>query len=173
MDTGGVSPLVNASPSKTRWCTQTQPCTLFVFSSLHRRNLQKLQHGRVRSWGIYVRQARGTQARPRKRGQHPQSSPKISAEVNGNPLQYSCLGNPTDRGVRQAPVCGVSKRVGRDLATKPKMEHPASGWTRFPPTPVTVLSQPRKGVFKPQLTPGTGNTSQHSNASPSAPQPPL
>ena len=28
---------------------------------------------------------------------------------NGNPLQYSCLGNPMDRGARQATVHGVAK----------------------------------------------------------------
>ena len=28
---------------------------------------------------------------------------------NGNPLQYSCLGNPMDRGVWQATVLGVEK----------------------------------------------------------------
>ena len=27
---------------------------------------------------------------------------------NGNPLQYSCLGNPTDRGAWQATVHGVT-----------------------------------------------------------------
>ena len=30
-------------------------------------------------------------------------------EGNGNPLQYSCLGNPTDRGAWQATVHEVSK----------------------------------------------------------------
>ena len=30
-------------------------------------------------------------------------------EGNGNLLQYSCLGNPMDRGVLQAAVHGVSK----------------------------------------------------------------
>ena len=29
-------------------------------------------------------------------------------EGNGNPLQYSCLGNPRDRGAWQAMVCGVA-----------------------------------------------------------------
>ena len=29
--------------------------------------------------------------------------------VNGNPLQYSCLGNPMDRGGWQAMVHGVAK----------------------------------------------------------------
>ena len=28
---------------------------------------------------------------------------------NGNPLQYSCLGNPTDRGAWRATVHGVTK----------------------------------------------------------------
>ena len=39
-------------------------------------------------------------------------------EGNGNPLQYSCLKNPMDRGVGQATVHGVA-RVGHDLVTKP------------------------------------------------------
>ena len=30
-------------------------------------------------------------------------------EGNGNPLQYSCLGNPMDRGAWQATVHGVTK----------------------------------------------------------------
>ena len=30
-------------------------------------------------------------------------------EGNGNPLQYSCLGNPVDSGARQATVRGVAK----------------------------------------------------------------
>ena len=30
-------------------------------------------------------------------------------EGNGNPLQYSCLENPTDRGAWQATVHGVAK----------------------------------------------------------------
>ena len=39
-------------------------------------------------------------------------------EGNGNPLQYSCLGNPMDQGVWLATVHGVA-RVRHDLATKP------------------------------------------------------
>ena len=39
-------------------------------------------------------------------------------EGDGNPLQYSFLGNPMGRGVWQATVYGVS-RVGHDLVTKP------------------------------------------------------
>ena len=37
-------------------------------------------------------------------------------EGNGNPLQYSCLENPMDRGAWQATVHGVA-RVGHDLVT--------------------------------------------------------
>ena len=39
-------------------------------------------------------------------------------EGNGNPLQYSCLENPMDRGAWQATVHGVT-RVRHDLVTKP------------------------------------------------------
>ena len=39
-------------------------------------------------------------------------------EGNGNPLWYSCLENPMDRGAWQATVHGVA-RVGHVLVTKP------------------------------------------------------
>ena len=39
-------------------------------------------------------------------------------EETGYPLQYSCLGNPTDRGARWATVHGVT-RVGHSLLMKP------------------------------------------------------
>ena len=39
-------------------------------------------------------------------------------EGNDHPLQYSCLGNPTDRGTWQAAVHGVTKQLGHVLATK-------------------------------------------------------
>ena len=34
---------------------------------------------------------------------------RSSGEGNGNPLQYSCLENPMDRGAWQAAVHGVTK----------------------------------------------------------------
>ena len=43
---------------------------------------------------------------------------KAPGEGNGNPLQYSCLENPMDRGAWRATVHGVA-RVRHDLATKP------------------------------------------------------
>ena len=39
-------------------------------------------------------------------------------EGNGNPVQYSCLENPMDRGASRTTVHGVA-RVGNNLATKP------------------------------------------------------
>ena len=48
------------------------------------------------------------------------------AEGNGNPLQSSCLGNPTNRGAWRATVHGVTKRVGHDLATKQQQRNIAS-----------------------------------------------
>ena len=37
-------------------------------------------------------------------------SGKSPGEENGNPLQYSCLGNPMDRGAWQAIVHGVTRK---------------------------------------------------------------
>ena len=34
---------------------------------------------------------------------------RFPREANGNPLQYSCLGNPMDRGAWWATVNGVTK----------------------------------------------------------------
>ena len=39
-------------------------------------------------------------------------SGRSPGEGSGNPLQYSCLGNPTDRGAWLATVFGV--RIGHD-----------------------------------------------------------
>ena len=36
-------------------------------------------------------------------------SGRASGERNGNPLQYSCLGNPMDKGAWEATVHGVTK----------------------------------------------------------------
>ena len=40
---------------------------------------------------------------------------------NGNPCQYSCLGNPMDRGAWQAVVHGVA-RIGYKIATKQQQQ---------------------------------------------------
>ena len=38
-------------------------------------------------------------------------SGRYPGERNGDPLQYSCLGNPMDRGAWQATVHGVAKQL--------------------------------------------------------------
>ena len=38
-------------------------------------------------------------------------SGRLLGEGNGNPLQYSCLGNPMDRRAWRATVHGVAKEV--------------------------------------------------------------
>ena len=45
-------------------------------------------------------------------------SGRFLAEGNGNPLQHSCLENPTYRRAWQATVLGDHKRVGYDLVTE-------------------------------------------------------
>ena len=49
----------------------------------------------------------------------------IPGEGNGSPLQYSCLGNPMDRGAWRATVHEII-RVGHNSATKqhcPSLSH--------------------------------------------------
>ena len=43
---------------------------------------------------------------------------------NGNPVQYSCSGNPVERGAWWAAVHNVA-RVGHDLSTKQQQQSPA------------------------------------------------
>ena len=38
-------------------------------------------------------------------------SERSPGERNGNPLQYSCLGNPMDRGAWQATLHGITKEL--------------------------------------------------------------
>ena len=40
-------------------------------------------------------------------------SRRSPGEGNGNPFQYSCLGNSMDRGACQATIHGVAKELGR------------------------------------------------------------
>ena len=44
----------------------------------------------------------------------------LEIQGNGNPLQYSCLGNPMDKEAWQGTVHGVA-RAAHDLATKPPL----------------------------------------------------
>ena len=53
-------------------------------------------------------------------------SGRYPGEGNGNPLQYSCLGNPMNRGGWQATVHVVT-RVGDNLVTKQQ---------KFPSVPI-------------------------------------
>ena len=59
-------------------------------------------------------------------------------EGNGNPLQYSCLENPMDRGAWRAIVHGIA-RVGHDLTTnatvnitESKLERKTLNYKRVP-----------------------------------------
>ena len=60
---------------------------------------------------------------------------------NGNPLQYSCLENSTGRGAWQATVHGLTRRVGRDLATQ--LPHQLSYYTAV--TTVCSTRRPSPG----------------------------
>ena len=65
-------------------------------------------------------------------------SGRSPGEGNGNPLQYSCLGNPTDREAWQKSM--GSQRVGHDLVTKEQQQCIAI-IVYFDPYIVPILSQ--------------------------------
>ena len=56
-------------------------------------------------------------------------SGRSPGEGNGNPLQYSCLGNPMDRGAWQAIVHEVAKEL--DMTERLNNIMPTSGKTEI------------------------------------------
>ena len=71
---------------------------------------------------------------------------------NSNPLPYSCLGNPKDRGAWQAVVHGVA-RVGHNLATK--QQHIYVYYRHIMPSSSNIsniLFNHEKGGFLPSAT---------------------
>ena len=62
-------------------------------------------------------------------------SGRSPGEGNGNPLQYSCLGNPTDRGSWRATVHGVAKEL--DATKRLNRPQPCPPW-RVNPRSVVV-----------------------------------
>ena len=63
-----------------------------------------------------------------------------SPEGNGNPLQCSCLGNPTERGAWQATVHGVTKESDTAQQPSPSVKGP---WVGLGP-----FWNPRVGVLR-------------------------
>ena len=62
-------------------------------------------------------------------------------EGNGNPLQYSCLGNPRDRGAWWAAVCGVthSRTRLKQLSSSSMKTLPISISSKWPPSYISEI----------------------------------
>ena len=71
------------------------------------------------------------------------ASRRSLGEGNSNPLQYSCLENPTDRGAWQATVHGVANGYGYDWATSTSTV--ILKWTRKALSQVVVSFPQRQG----------------------------
>ena len=97
------------------------------------------------------------------RGGRTQGLAGSPGEGNGSPLQYSCLGNPTDRGTWRATVHGVV-RTGHSSVAKPHHQSlqgpcseiscftsPCPGLARLlsPQTDRALSGSPRRGRHQP------------------------
>ena len=79
-------------------------------------------------------------------------SGRSPGEGNGNPLQYSCLRNPMDRGTWQATVHGVTKESDKAQQVNDSRRDSTSLLTGFGSTPLATA--PQQAVAK-ALQPGS------------------
>ena len=66
-------------------------------------------------------------------------SGRSPGEGNGNPLQYSCLRNPVDRGAWQAIVLGNVKGVRHDLPNKQQQQCDLGLLNKIPFLPIILV----------------------------------
>ena len=98
----------------------TQASTVSEFCSIQAQNLEKMEmeSGRAAQLlgasqvALVVKNLPAKAGDRRNAGLIPGSG-RYPGERHGNPLQYSCLGNPMDRGAWQATVHGVAKSQTR------------------------------------------------------------
>ena len=90
-------------------------------------------------WASQVAQGQSLPANPGDAGSLPGSG-RSPAEGNGNPLQYSCLGNFMDGGAWRAMVHGVTRsRTGLSTHTPRCQFHNIRGYAPFSPTSVAPV----------------------------------
>ena len=75
-------------------------------------SLLRYRHGKGFPGGLVVKNL------PANAGDTGSDTGRSPGEGNGNPLQYSCLKNLTDRGAWRAIVHGVKKKKRHDFATQ-------------------------------------------------------
>ena len=91
-------------------------------------------------------------------------SGRSPGEGNGNPLQYSCLGNPMDSGAWWATVCGVT-RVRNYLATKQKWMRSLYNWAVLQSHKIVIIkASPNPKVRTSRAKAWTGIMSQRQRA---------
>ena len=98
----------------------TQASPVSEFCSIQAQNLEKMEmeSGRAAQLlgasqvALVVKNLPAKAGDRRNAGLIPGSG-RSPGERHGNPLQYSCLGNPMDRGAWQATVHGVAKSQTR------------------------------------------------------------
>ena len=95
-------------------------------------------------------------------------SGRSSGEGNGNPLQYSCLGNPMDRGAWGATVHGVIKSDTTGHACTQAVDFNSKlfdGTSQVAPVVKNPLANAR-GMRDMGLIPGSGRSPGVGNGNP-------
>ena len=86
---------------------------LYHWATRNTQNKQTKKLNKICVWGGNSSKESTCQCKRHKRGGSIPGSGRSPGEGSGSPLQYSCLGNPMDRGVWWATVHG-SQRVRQD-----------------------------------------------------------
>ena len=95
---------------RKRWWTRTELVGLCgTVQQLRKRRSARLPRGPASPRAPLVAQWSGAHGPMQETGRQGSDPSKIPGGGNGNPLQYSHLGNPMDRGAWRATVHGVTK----------------------------------------------------------------
>ena len=101
-----------SSNAPAGWCFSVSVSAMFAPAHVHKQLSIKITQTRGLPTWLSGKESPASTGDTKDMGSIPGSG-SSTEEGNGNPLQYSCLENPIDRGAWQAAVHGITKRWTR------------------------------------------------------------